>query len=65
MEVILNGESYALEQACNIDKLVDTLQLEGKFAIEVNQIIVPRSEFPNTQLQAGDKIEIVQAIGGG
>ena len=65
MEVILNGESYALEQACNIDKLVDTLQLEGKFAIEVNQTIVPRSEFTNTQLQAGDKIEIVQAIGGG
>ena len=65
MEVILNGESYALEQACNIDKLVDTLQLEGKFAIEVDQTIVPRSEFTNTQLQAGDKIEIVQAIGGG
>lgn len=65
MEVILNGESYALEQACNIDKLVNTLQLEGKFAIEVNQTIVPRSEFINTQLQPGDKIEIVQAIGGG
>ncbi|MGB1801256.1 MAG: sulfur carrier protein ThiS [Gammaproteobacteria bacterium] len=65
MDVILNGESYALEQACNIDKLVETLQLEGKFAIEVNQTIVPRSEFPNTQLHAGDKIEIVQAIGGG
>lgn len=65
MEVILNGESYALEQACNIDKLVNTLQLEGKFAIEVNHTIVPRSEFISTQLQPGDKIEIVQAIGGG
>jgi sulfur carrier protein len=65
MEVILNGESYALEQACSIDKLVDTLQLEGKFAIEVNQTIVPRSEFTNTQLQPNDKVEIVQAIGGG
>lgn len=65
MEVILNGEAYALEQACNIDRLVNTLQLEGKFAIEVNQTIVPRSEFTSTQLQAGDKIEIVQAIGGG
>lgn len=65
MEVILNGEAYALEQACNIDKLINTLQLEGKFAIEVNQTIVPRSEFTSTELQAGDKIEIVQAIGGG
>lgn len=65
MEVILNGESHALEQACSIEKLVDTLQLEGKFAIEVNQTIVPRSKFTNTQLQPGDKVEIVQAIGGG
>lgn len=65
MEVIINGESHALEQTCSIDELVDILQLEGKFAIEVNQTIVPRSQFTYTQLQPGDKVEIVQAIGGG
>lgn len=65
MEIILNGESYALEQSCCIDKLIEILQLDGKFAIELNQNIIPRSEFLNTQLNPGDKVEIVQAIGGG
>lgn len=65
MEVILNGEPYTLTQECSVDGLIDSLQLEGKFAIELNQNIVPRSEFQNVQLQSGDKVEIVQAIGGG
>ena len=65
MEVILNGEPHTIDQTCSINELVDSLQLDGKFAIELNQNIVPRSEFIDTRIQAGDKIEIVQAIGGG
>lgn len=65
MEVILNGELHSLNQACSIDTLINTLQLDGKFAIELNQAIVPQSEFSSTQLKSGDRIEIVHAIGGG
>jgi sulfur carrier protein len=65
MEVILNGEPHSVDQTCTIEQLINTLQLDGKFAMEVNQIIIPRSEFSDTKLCPGDKIEIVQAIGGG
>lgn len=65
MEVILNGELHSLDKACSIDTLINTLQLDGKYAIELNQAIVPRSEFSITQLKPGDNIEIVHAIGGG
>jgi sulfur carrier protein len=65
MEVILNGDPHTFEQTCTIDNLIEHLQLDGKFAIEVNQTIIPRSEYLNTKLHAGDTIEIVQAIGGG
>ena len=65
MEVILNGEPFSMDQSCSVDQLVESLQLEGKFAIELNQSIVPRSEFIHIKIQQGDKIEIVQAIGGG
>ncbi len=65
MEVLLNGEPHKIDHACTIEHLIKNLQLNGKFAIELNQNIIPRSEFLNTKLQAGDKIEIVQAIGGG
>ena len=65
MQVLLNGEPHLLEQSLSITDFITSLSLEGKFAIELNQNIVPRSEFPKTILNPGDNIEIVQAIGGG
>jgi sulfur carrier protein len=42
------------------------LGLTGKrLALEINQEIVPRSSFDTCMLHAGDRVEIVQAIGGG
>jgi sulfur carrier protein len=38
---------------------------EGRIAVEVNGEIVPRSQFAAQQINHKDKIEIVQAIGGG
>ena len=65
MEVLLNGDPHSIEQASSIENLLENLHLEGKFAIEINQTIIPRSLYPDTELHNGDKIEIVQAIGGG
>jgi sulfur carrier protein len=66
MEVILNGEPHSIEQpGCSIETLIKNLELEGKFAIEINQNIIPRSEYLKTEIHQGDNIEIVQAIGGG
>jgi sulfur carrier protein len=49
-----------------VAELVLQLSLEGKrLAIERNGEIVPRSQFANTQLAAGDQLEIVGAVGGG
>jgi sulfur carrier protein len=43
-----------------------TLNLSGKrLAIEKNGEIVPRSQFDSVNLQDGDKLEIVGAVGGG
>lgn len=65
MQVLLNGEPHSIDQNSTIESLLTSLQLDGKFAIEINQNIIPRSEYLNTDLNNGDKIEIVQAIGGG
>lgn len=65
MEVLLNGDPHSIDQSCTIENLITNLNLDGKFAVEVNQNIIPRSKYLDTELHAGDKIEIVQAIGGG
>ena len=65
MDLILNGKPYSVAQACSVEELIRLLGLDGKFAVEVNQTIVPRSQYTNLMLQQNDNIEIVQAIGGG
>ena len=46
--------------------LVAELGLGAKrIAVEVNRDIVPREEYADCRLQAGDEIEIVHFVGGG
>jgi sulfur carrier protein len=66
MEILLNGESRELAVATTLDEL---LRVEGlaarRVAVEVNGSIVPRGAHSELQLQAGDRVEIVHALGGG
>lgn len=65
MKITLNGRLLLLEKPLNIDGLISKYQLSGQFAVEINHSIIPRSSFANYKIKAGDKIEIVEAIGGG
>lgn len=65
MQITLNGESLDLDSCVNIAQLLTRLELSGRLAVEVNHRIVPRSSFPTYEIKAGDKVEIVEAIGGG
>ena len=65
MKVLLNGSSYSVENNCSVVALIKNLELNGKYAVEIHQTIIPRSEYSNQKINSGDKIEIVQAIGGG
>ncbi|UAW98264.1 sulfur carrier protein ThiS [Halopseudomonas nanhaiensis] len=66
MQIQLNGEAYSVEQPATLADLIERLGLIGKrLAVELNLEIVPRSQFAETQLSDGDRVEIVHAIGGG
>ncbi len=66
MEITLNGEVKTLSPGSTVADLITDLGLAGKrLAVEVNLAIVPRGRHETYQLQAGDKVEIVHAIGGG
>ena len=66
MNVVVNGEIRRIDKSITLVGLIHQLELEGKrLAIEVNEEVVPRSEHAGYRLREGDKVEIVQAIGGG
>jgi len=66
MKLTLNGEPFELDEGATLQDIIRTLELQGKrYAIEVNEDIIPRSEHPDYALHPGDTVEVVQAIGGG
>jgi sulfur carrier protein len=65
MQVTINGSVMKIQEGYTITHLIEQLAVKGRFAVEVNEAIVPRSEYANYPLQAGDRVEVVRAIGGG
>jgi sulfur carrier protein len=63
--ISVNGKSVTVAEQITVTDLVQQLQVSGRFAVEVNEEIVPSSQHARRQLYAGDRVEIVQAIGGG
>ena len=65
MRVTINGEAREIN-ASRIDALLSELEYEGThFAIALNFDVVPKSRWAETQLNAGDEIEIITPRQGG
>ncbi len=69
MKVRINGqdrEFSALDREPTLTHLVELLEMKAdRIAIECNGDIVPRSTWAGVTLQPGDKLEVVQFVGGG
>jgi len=63
---VLNGQPATIDDECTIERLLEEQQLsQRRVAVEVNAHILPRGQHGSYRLQAGDRVEIVQALGGG
>ncbi len=66
VEITLNGESYPLETPLSVIDLLARLEIDPRrVAIEHNLAIVRRHLFPDTVVRDGDRVEIVNFVGGG
>jgi len=65
-KIQLNGDPYEINNGTNLNELLNRLKIQkNKVAIEVNGEIVEKNKYLNLILNNGDKVEIVQFIGGG
>ena len=66
MRVFINDESKEISGTPSLAELIDQLDLPAaRIAIELNRAVVRRSEWNDTVLHDGDRIEIVHFVGGG
>lgn len=66
MQIIVNGESADIMDGSTVGGLLETLQIgRERVAVEVGLVIVPKADYDIHTLHEGDKVEIVQFVGGG
>ena len=62
----LNGEPHSINGDTRLLALIEKLNLRrGRVAIELNQSVIPKAEWAGISLRPGDKVEIVNFVGGG
>lgn len=66
MTITVNGKPKPLQAGTSVTRLLDDLDLDSsRVAVELNRDIVPRERFDDTSLADGDRVEVVQFVGGG
>ncbi len=66
MRITLNGEPFDLEQPLTIADLLARLAIDSRrVAIEHNLTILRRPAYPDVRVEDGDRVEIVNFVGGG
>lgn len=67
MDITINGAPITWPQpSLTVSELLAARELSGKrVAVERNGEIVPKSLHASTEIIAGDRLEIVVAVGGG
>jgi thiazole tautomerase (transcriptional regulator TenI) len=66
VEIVVNGKPVAISAGETVhDFLAGKRMTDAMAIVERNGEIVPRGEYGDTRLQAGDCLEVVHAVGGG
>ena len=64
--ITLNGESFELDQPLSVEELLQRLEIDPRrVAVEHNLVILKRHAFAATLVGDGDRVEIVNFVGGG
>jgi thiamine biosynthesis protein ThiS len=68
LQIQINGRSRPVDTAdpSPLERVLALLDLRAdRVAIEHNGEIVPRTQWPQTTVRSGDRLEIVHFVGGG
>lgn len=66
LAITVNGEAMRLPQGASVADLLARLGIATpRVAVERNREILPKAEYPGTLLSEGDRLEVVELVGGG
>ncbi len=66
--ITVNGEDREVSDELTIMELLELMDVKFRevgLAVAVNDEVVPKSEYKTRRVKEGDRVEIVQLVGGG
>ena len=64
--VTVNGKPVEIDGEMTVQQLLDSVEVPPNYlAVEVNANVVPREDYSQVMVRAGDEIEVVTLVGGG
>lgn len=66
LKVVVNDEERTLLENTSVKTLLEEMNLGGKtMVVVVNDEIIEHTQYENTILHNGDRVELVRIVGGG
>ncbi len=68
LKIIINGQEKMIDREVTIMELLEIMDVKFRevgLAVAINEEVVPKSEYNTRRVKEGDKVEIVQLVGGG
>ena len=64
--IYINGQKKLVNSDKNLEQILKSMKITNKFfAIEVNKIVIPKSNYKKRIICENDVIEVLELIGGG
>ena len=65
IDILLNGQPMQLQAGATLADAARASGVQPPFAAAVNLQFVPRNQYVNTPLKAGDQVELISPVTGG
>ena len=66
IQIYINGKKKNINSNCNLINILEEYSLKNKLvAVEINQEVIPKSNYKTKKINKNDRIEILELIGGG
>lgn len=66
INILLNDKKQPIDEATTLSNLIKAHGSDdGAFAVAVNDAFIPRSDYENTVLKEGDRVELLVPMQGG
>ena len=65
MKITLNQNATELPASATVADALAQMQAKPPFAVAVNTVFVPKSQYAAHVLNAGDKVEVISPVTGG